>query len=169
MNNFDFILFHDSPRRLNPFTPSTWDHIGIVLKDPIWIHPSLKGTFIWEKCGDELNMSPLKERIAKFPGRVYQRKASFAKKLDEELLKDTCERLRNNPQNVLNSFLEIKNPEDKVKSSSLISYLLVRMHFLNFHGIRGKFMSPDDFAPKHNIDKFLLPGLSYSEKLIKLR
>lgn len=30
------------------FTKSDLNHVGFVLKDPTWIHPSLKGTFLWE-------------------------------------------------------------------------------------------------------------------------
>ena len=30
------------------FTQSQITHVGMVLKDPTWINPCLKGTFLWE-------------------------------------------------------------------------------------------------------------------------
>jgi hypothetical protein len=169
MNNLDLVLFHDSPRRLNPFTPSTWDHVGLVLKDPTWLHTSLKGTFIWETCDTGLQMTPIVDRLKNTPGRVYLRKASLAKKVNEDLLKDVSVRLEPNPVNALTSFLELKNPDTATWSANFIAYILVRMNFMNYHGIRNLSLKPNDFSPKQNVDKYLLPGLSYSDKLVKLR
>ena len=43
-------------------THSNYSHIGVVLKDPSFIHPSLKGTYIWES-GWEGTPDPQDNRI----------------------------------------------------------------------------------------------------------
>ena len=169
MNTFDLVLFHDSPRRFNPFTPSTWDHVGLVLKDPTWLHPGLQGTFVWETCDTGLQMTPIDDRLKNYSGRVYLRKASLDNTINDKLLKDASTRLDNNSHNVLTSFLEIKEPDATIWSAALVSYVIVRMNFLNYHGIRNLSLTPNDFVSGKTFDKYLLPGLKYSDKLVKLR
>jgi len=169
MNTFDLILFHDSPRRFNPFTPSTWDHVGLILKDPTWLHPGLQGTYVWETCDTGLQMTPIDDRLKNYSGRVYVRKAILTQSLNEDYLKNASARLSSNPHNVLTSFLEIKQPDVTTWCAALVSYILVRMKLLNYHGIRNLGLTSNDFAPGKAIDKYLLPGLTYSVKLVKLR
>ena len=33
---------------IKKFTKSSFSHVAVVLKDPEFIHPSLKGLYIWE-------------------------------------------------------------------------------------------------------------------------
>ena len=169
MNTFDLILFHDSPRRFNPFTPNTWDHVGLVLKDPTWLHSSLRGTFIWETCDTGIQMTPVDDRLSNYSGRVYIRKASLDNAEPLELLQDVSTRLDKNSHNVLTSFLEIKDPDVTIWSAAFIMYVLVRTEFVNYHGLRNVYMTPNEFVPNKTLDKHLLPGLNYSEKLVKLR
>ena len=41
-------LFGIFTKLIKYFTKSTYSHVAMVIKDPTFIHPSLKGTYIWE-------------------------------------------------------------------------------------------------------------------------
>jgi len=96
LKNLDIILFKGkypwyTPSRLfegiiRYFTGSEYTHVGLVLKDPTWINPSLQGLYLWNsgtynggdaennevKIGVQLN--PLIEYIHKYKGDVYVRR-----------------------------------------------------------------------------------------------
>ncbi len=70
-------------------TQSKYSHIGMVLKNPTFIHPSLKGTFVWESSYNGLpdpqdgkiklgvQITPIHELIEEYKktnGHIYVRK-----------------------------------------------------------------------------------------------
>ena len=70
-------------------TQSKYSHIGMILKNPTFIHPSLKGTFVWESSYNGLpdpqdgkiklgvQITPLHELIEEYKktnGHIYVRK-----------------------------------------------------------------------------------------------
>ena len=170
MNNFDLVFFHDLPRRLNPFTPATWDHVGIVLKDPTWLHINLKGTYIWEISDMKSTLIPASDRINSYSGRIYIRHSIVSNKaLKGDVLFDTFNRLHGTTKTTLTAFWEIKNDETINWSALLVGYVLIRLKLLNYHGVNKIPLTPIDFLPKERVNKFVLPGISYSNKLIKLR
>ena len=82
------------------FTSSKYSHIGMVLKNPTFIHPSLKGTFIWESSWEAkpdpqdgkiklgVQITPLLEILDKYKkngGHVYSRKLKFLKNRNDNL------------------------------------------------------------------------------------
>ena len=153
MNNLDLVLFSNTK---GLFKPTSWDSVGIVINDPSWLYPGLKGTYIW---GADNRLTPWSDHFA---CRAYLRRATLAYPINTEKLKDAAERLQN--ETTLKQFYQVY-PEE---SSAVIAYLLVRLGFLNFHGIRQHMLTPNDFAPGSLIDGHILPGISYSAKLEKI-
>ena len=153
MNNLDLVLFSNTK---GFFKPTSWDSIGIVVVDPTWLYPGLKGTYIWSA---DNRLTPWSEHVG---GRAYLRRATVDSPLNTEKLKDASERLQK--ETTLKQFYEV-SPED---SSGLTAYVLVRLGFLNFHGIRKHLLTPNDFTPGSLIDGHILPGISYSAKLDKI-
>ena len=166
MNNFDIVLFKND---YSFFTPTSWDHVGLILKDPSWLHPYLEGTYVLETCASGVRLTPYKDLIQSTKGRIYTRRANLQAVLRTDILKDTIDRLLPEAFNTLSSFFETGRDEYINWSSDLVAYILVRMKFLNFYGIRGTALTPNDFVPKGKIDKYGLPGLQYSDELVKVR
>ena len=166
MNTLDLVLFKND---YSFFTPTSWDHVGLILKDPSWLHPQLEGTYVLETCASGARLTPFTDRIKSAKGRIYTRKAILQGKLQTIKMKDTIDRLSPETFNTLSSFFEIAKDDYVNWSSDLVAYVLVRMTFLNFYGFRGTTLTPNDFGPKGKIEKFLLPGLHYSDELVKVR
>jgi len=69
------------------FTKSNISHIAMVLKDPTFINPTLKGTYIWESSYEGkpdpqdgkvklgVQITPLAEVLDGYQGRIYLRRA----------------------------------------------------------------------------------------------
>lgn len=72
-------------------TYSTYSHIGIVLKDPVQIDPSLRGIYLWESGMEPVPDSvdhvkkfgvqivPLEQKIERYDGTVVYRKLGWEK------------------------------------------------------------------------------------------
>ena len=166
MNTFDLVLFKND---YSFFTPTSWDHVGLILKDPSWLHPNLVGTYILETCASGVRLSPFTDRVQSAKGKIYIRKAILQANLKTDQMKDTIDRLSPEAFNTLSSFFETGKDDYVNWSSDLMAYIMVRMKFLNFHGIRGTHLTPNDFIPRGKIDKQILPGLQYSDELVKVR
>ena len=73
-------------RLISLFTGSPYTHCAIVLKNPIYIDPSLKGTYIWESGWEGMpdpqdgktklgvQITPLNEFLKNFPARKFVRR-----------------------------------------------------------------------------------------------
>lgn len=57
LNTGDILLFSDKKfwfsRMVEYFTGSNWSHVGIILRDPIYIRPDLKGLYLWESGSED--------------------------------------------------------------------------------------------------------------------
>ena len=47
-------LFGIFTKLIKYFTKSDYSHVAMVIKDPAFIHPSLKGTYIWESSWEDI-------------------------------------------------------------------------------------------------------------------
>ena len=94
LNTGDLILFSSNnsgmfaifDKLIKLFTNSDYNHIGMVLKDPIYIDPKLKGYYLyessWEGTPDPadgkiklgVQITPLEEAFKNNPGHAYLRK-----------------------------------------------------------------------------------------------
>jgi cell wall-associated NlpC family hydrolase len=98
----DLLLFNDNStgffgaftKLIKWGTHSNYSHIGMVLKNPSFIHPSLKGTYVWEssyngkpdpqdgKIKLGVQITPIDELIREYKktgGHIYIRKLNFDK------------------------------------------------------------------------------------------
>ena len=103
----DLLLFSDSSKItwFNLFldmikygTKSEYVHIAMVLVDPVFIHPTLKGTYVWESSWEGtpdpadgkiklgVQITPLKEAFKNNPGHAFLRKI---KNTSDEKYKET--------------------------------------------------------------------------------
>ena len=175
MNTFDLIFFNDSSARLSRYiiTPKKWNHVGLILRNPTWLHPGLIGTFVWEMCehSNGTKITPYLERIANYKGQVYIRKCIDVKDINKPKLHHATNMLICNTRDAVHDYLHLKKvePEDGVFwSPGFLCYILVRMDYLNIYGIDWKTITINDFEPSGRIEKYLLPGLEYTDKLVKI-
>jgi hypothetical protein len=96
----DLLLFSDNSTgwfgyftsAIKYFTNSKYSHIGMVLKNPTFIHPSLKGIYVWESSWEGkadpqdgkiklgVQITPLLEIVDTYKknnGHIYSRKLKF--------------------------------------------------------------------------------------------
>jgi len=105
----DILLFRGDQmvsRCIEYFTHSRFSHVGMVLRDPVYINPKLKGLYLWESgaepfCEAEENeylygvqIVPLEQALEQYRrGNVYYRKLNLDGELDIERLKDIHEEI----------------------------------------------------------------------------
>jgi hypothetical protein len=93
----DVILFSDTTnwasRIIEYFTGSKWSHVGIVLRDPIYIDPKLTGLYLWESGPEDMNdaednvqkwgvqIVDLRAKIKEYNGTISGRKITNINKL----------------------------------------------------------------------------------------
>ena len=192
LQNFDLVLFHSTSgilsRAIELFTHSPWDHVGLILKDPTWLQPSLKGTYIWESTYTPVqdaesetptvgvHITPLSDRIKSFKGKIYVRKANLSHPINQTSLAKTHDNIHHKSYDThvgdwLCALLQLKpkvDRDDCFWCSAMVGYILVRMKFLNSHSTNWTTMRPSEFAPGGKIDGSLLPGLTYSKDLVRI-
>jgi len=177
--NLDIILFKGNypwytPARLfenviKYFTGSEYTHVGIVLKDPTWIDPSLKGYYLWNSgtynggnaednnlvtLGVQLN--PLYEYVSEYKGEAYVRRLDMKKKeLDLHELYAIHKEIHSAQYNTkiidwICSYFNIDRHPYKTHRfwcSAFVSYVLYRMGFfkdlLNWDIIRPSFFDDE--------------------------
>lgn len=90
MNTGDILLFGSRKywisRLIEWYGHSKWSHVGIVLKDPVYINPLLKGLYLLESGAEDMpdvvdhvhkygvQIVPLEEKIEEYNGYVHWRK-----------------------------------------------------------------------------------------------
>jgi hypothetical protein len=105
MNNLDtgdLLLFHSNKPIgccIQFCTNSKYCHIGMVLKDPIYINPNLKGYYLWESSSEPfpdaeekelfygVQITPLEKVLQEYgSGNVYYSKLFLVNNLDASKL-----------------------------------------------------------------------------------
>ena len=128
----DLLLFNDNSsgffgaftKLIKWGTHSNYSHIGMVLKNPSFIHPSLKGTYVWEssyngkpdpqdgKIKLGVQITPIDELIKEYKktgGHIYIRKLNINNSDDlnrkiifnDELLKDIHKKVYDKPYDIV--------------------------------------------------------------------
>ena len=106
----DILLFVEHPKNpimklftwlITTATHSEYSHAAVVLKDPTFIHPSLKGLFLWESSWEGtpdpqddkiklgVQITPIYQFLQNYSGKIYVRRLLKGKDLikDETLEK----------------------------------------------------------------------------------
>jgi len=142
MNTGDIILFKGEHSIISYivelFTSSDWSHIGIVLKDPTYIDPSLKGLFLlesgYEDISDSINhtrnygvqLVDLHKKVNTYDGVVVWRKLEANIDNLDEKMKLIYQTIKDRPYDFnLYDFIEtsmnIQRPEPSY-SSAILNY-----------------------------------------------
>jgi hypothetical protein len=88
-------------RIVEKFTNSKWSHVGIILKDPVWINPMLTGYYLWQSGSEKypdveddknifgVRIDKLEEKIETYDGYISWRHLKLKEKIPdlEEKLK----------------------------------------------------------------------------------
>ena len=142
MKTGDIILFKGRHSIISTiiqlFTSSSWSHIGIVLKDPVYIDPSLKGLFLlesgYEDIADSINhtrnygvqLIDLRKKINEYDGIVVWRKLNANIDNLSEKINMIYQTIKDRPYDFnLYDFIEtsmnIQRPEPSY-SSAILNY-----------------------------------------------
>jgi len=174
---------------IKTFTQSNYTHIAMVLKDPSFIHPSLKGLYVWEsgwegkpdpqdgKIKLGVQITPLYEFVNSYKntGHVAVRKVNCSPDLlcDENLTK-VHNAVYNKPYDIvpadwLEEIIKIDpNPQktDRFWCSALIGYIYTKCGLLN-NKSDWSIMAPSDFSMMtENLQFINGASLSNTEKRI---
>jgi hypothetical protein len=151
-------------------TKSEYVHIAMVLVDPTFIHPSLKGTYVWESSWEGkpdpqdgktklgVQITPINEIIDAYKdhGHVFLRRVS-CEKYDECFSNDNLEAIHkvvyNRPYDIVPKdwfhALTCKDPNpqktDRFWCSALVGYIYTKCGILN-EDTDWSIMRPSDFA-----------------------
>jgi len=151
-------------------TKSEYVHIAMVLVDPTFIHPSLKGTYVWESSWEGkpdpqdgktklgVQITPINEIIDSYKdhGHVFLRRVS-CEKYDECFSNDNLEAIHkvvyNRPYDIVPKdwfhALTCKDPNpqktDRFWCSALVGYIYTKCGILN-ENTDWSIMRPSDFA-----------------------
>ena len=152
-------------------THSNYTHVAMILKDPSFIHPSLKGTFVWESSWEGkpdpqdgkiklgVQITPLDEILKAYSkiGHVFVRKLVPLKKRDEifnnNILSDIHKVVYDKPydlfpQDWIEAFIQ-KDPTPQKTSrfwcSALVGYIYTKCGILK-EDTDWTILRPSDFA-----------------------
>ena len=163
MKNFDLILFHATSgifaRGIEYFTNSPWDHVGLILVDPTWLHPSLHGTFILETVwGTGVRITPLWDRIKNYEGTIYTREYKD-KEFNIRDIKPIYDLVHDKPYDVvLTDWLcaymgwDIVETDKRFWCSALVGYILIKMNLMKITECDWTTLKPCDFDKGGKID-----------------
>ena len=146
---------------------SDYTHVAMILKDPEFIHPSLKGTFVWESSWEGkpdpqdgkiklgVQITPLQEIIDSYHDKnIYVRKLVKGKdKMTSESLRDIHQVVYDKPYDVLPSdwiealFRKDSSPQktNRFWCSALVGYIYTKSGILE-PDTDWSILSPNDFS-----------------------
>lgn len=155
----DIILFDYEGHSLfssliKKFTKSKFTHVGMILKDPKFIHPSLKGYYVWESGKEDepdpqdnkkkigVQITPFAELYEKYKNtgsKIYIRKIENNNNITDEKLKQIHDIVYDKPYDIvpldwIEGYLQ-KNPDPQKTNrfwcSALIGYIYTKLGILN--------------------------------------
>ena len=139
---------------IKSFTHSEFTHVGMVLKDPKFIHPPLKGYYVWESgVEDEVDpqdgkiklgvqITPFEEiyqNYAKEKSQIYIRRVSDEGSFDDNILEEIHKVVYDKPYDIVpTDFIEAlfrKDTEPQKTNrfwcSALLGYIYTRCNILD--------------------------------------
>ena len=148
-------------------THSNYSHIAMVLKDPSFIHPCLKGTFVWESSWEGkpdpqdgkvklgVQITPLKEVIDAYGGKgIFVRKVECDNSFfSPEKLEEVHKIVYNKPYDIVPTdwvgalFRKDAKPQktDRFWCSALVGYIYTKCGLLD-EKTDWSILRPSDFS-----------------------
>jgi len=157
----DLLLFASSPHQhsvvglfdwiIRTATHSPYSHVALVLRDPAFISPSLKGLYIWESSWEGspdpqdgktklgVQITPLHESLRNFQGKVYVRKLEKGREhITDTVLRSVHDVVYDKPYDVhvrdwVGAWLrKDAHPQktDRFWCSALVAYFMVQFGFI---------------------------------------
>jgi len=161
------------------FTHSEFSHIAMVVKDPTFLHPSLKGYYVWEsswegkpdpqdgkiKLGvqitpfEEIYNSYKNDKSSIFVRRISNNSKNF---FTPEILEDIHKVVYDKPYDIVPkdwieaAFGKDSDPQktDRFWCAALVGYIFTRCNILNVNTDWSK-LSPSDFSSEKNSVEFI--------------
>lgn len=175
----DIILFHGTKtifdKAIEYFTRTPYSHIGIILKNPTFIDPSLNnGIYFWESGSEEFpdpstGKKPLGVRLSLLKDvyenctnedKMYFRRILYEKPIKVKKLIDIYSIVKDKPYdlNIIDwicAILKIKKPRTTKRfwCSAFIGYIFWYLKYLN-DNIDWTIMRPSDFSSEYSQVKF---------------
>jgi len=155
-------------------TDSSYTHVAFVLKDPTFIHPVLKGLYIWEssyegtpdpqddKIKFGVQITPLHQCIQNFNGKIFVRKMT---KGENSITSEKLQKIHNivydKPYDIMPTdwiqawVRKDYSPQktDRFWCSALVSYILVKLGMLD-STLDWSMIRPSDLSSSSNYLKF---------------
>jgi hypothetical protein len=173
----DIILFHGNSWfdwSIEKVTGTPWSHIGIILKNPTFISPEMKGIYFWESGYETIpdpstNKKPLGVRITKLEDvyninkkdcKIYFRRILLDRQLKFNRIKEIYSLVKDKPYDVniidwicaaLN--LKIKRTDKRFWCSAFTGFIYCKLKLLN-PDIDWTILRPCDFSSKYSKLKF---------------
>ncbi len=165
-------------------TNSSFTHAAMILKDPTFINPSLKGIYLWESGSEptpdqEDGKTKLGVQITSFhdvfynyPGKLYVRKLKKGHdQINNQILSEIHNEIYNKPYDLVpRDWLgawtrKDSNPQktDRFWCSALVAYILVRLGYLSKE-TDWSIIRPSDLSSNFNYLTFL-PGCQYGDDI----
>ncbi len=156
------------------FTKSNITHVGMILKDPVFIHPLLKGYYVWESGSEEnpdpqddkkkigVQITPLLEIYEKYKntgGKIYARKIVDNTMFTDENLLKIHDVVYNKPYDIvpldwIEGYLQ-KDPNPQKTNrfwcSALIGYIYTKLKILN-EDTDWSILRPCDFSQDSQLE-----------------
>ena len=197
----DIILFHSEERWLlgifntliEWFTGSPYDHIGMVLRDPVYLNEKFKGLYVWEsgleykpdiednKIKLGVQITPINEILNDNKGTAYIRKLIcdddlYFSTFSPENIKEVHDIVHNKPYDInpvdwiLAIFRTDLSPQktDRFWCSALVGYIYTKLGILN-KDTDWSILRPSDFSLESR-DKFTkyCEGFKLDDKQIEI-
>mgnify|MGYP001308428917 CR=1 FL=1 len=182
-------FFYYFSKLIKFFTHSKYSHISMILKDPVFIHPNLKGYYVWQSSwtgkldpqDDEIKLgvqiTPFDE-VYKFyqsnNSHISVRRINAPKNtFNNELLENIHEVVYKRPYDIIPSdwlhalIHKDTNPQktDRFWCSSLVGYIYTRCHILS-KDTDWSLLRPSDFSNQSTLDFINNCFLSKEENIL---
>lgn len=192
MKTGDILLFHGQgfwfSYLVEWMTWSEFSHVGMVLKDPTFIDPSLKGHFMLESGTEQfpdavehrihygVQVVNLKTLLKNYDGRIYIRKLTVPEELEERFdleLSDVWTKIKDlpyddNPWDLLKVEFGLNwgdmHRTNKFFCSALQTFLYDQMNLFS-SPVPWDLICPEDYNNRAKIDKLLRTEVKLQEKV----